>query len=84
MIHKNQFLKGAILLMGIVIPFKTREQLEQEKKQQVLDDWLEYVDWEHKAIAAACDLHNSNDLPSGLSKKDILWLQGWLKQGFKE
>lgn len=37
--------------MGDIIPFRTREQWEEEKREQVLKEWEEYLEWEEKTLA---------------------------------
>jgi len=41
--------KGGIN-MGEIIFFKTREQLEMEKRQRIIEEWNAYKEWERKTL----------------------------------
>lgn len=36
--------------MSNIIPFRTREELDQEKKKKYLEEWDEYLEFEKKAL----------------------------------
>jgi len=36
--------------MGELIFFKTREQLEMEKRQRIIEEWNAYIEWERKTL----------------------------------
>lgn len=36
--------------MGEIIFFKTREQLEMEKRQRIIEEWNAYKEWERKTL----------------------------------
>lgn len=36
--------------MGEIIFFKTREQLEMERRQKLIEEWRAYKEWEEKTL----------------------------------
>jgi len=61
--------------MAIIIPFKTRQQLETENAVKVMREWENHLGWEeanwHHVIAKEPE-------EQSLSQEEIEWLNEWL------
>lgn len=73
--------------MAKVIPFRTREEWEAEKKQKIKDDWDAYIEWEEMTLkrvreeqAAENETESEGEL-DGISQEEMEWLIDWVGQG---
>ena len=61
--------------MAIIIPFKTRQQLETEKAVKVMREWEAHLEWEkanwHRVIERETE-------EQSLSQEEIEWLNEWV------
>lgn len=64
--------------LAIIIPFKTRQQLEIEKVAKVVHEWEAHLEWEeanwHYVIEKEIEEEQS------LSLEEIEWLKEWIKK----
>ncbi|QUW23341.1 hypothetical protein JSQ81_07400 [Sporosarcina sp. Marseille-Q4063] len=64
--------------MAIIIPFKTRQQLETENAVKVIREWETHLEWEEANWHHIVEKEVEEEL--GLSQNDIDWLNEWVKK----
>ena len=64
--------------MAIIIPFKTRQQLETEKALNTMREWENHLEWEeanwHHVIESEAEEKRE------ISQIEIEWLNEWVKE----
>ncbi len=61
--------------MAIIIPFKTRQQLETEKAMETMQEWDRYLEWEDANWQKVVDREVTEEI---LSQEEIKWLNDWV------
>ena len=63
--------------MAIIIPFKSRQQLETEKAVKVMREWEAHLEWEEANWHHVIETETEE---LGLSQKEIEWLNEWVDE----
>ncbi|WP_210469029.1 hypothetical protein [Sporosarcina sp. 6E9] len=63
--------------MAIIIPFKTRQQLETENAVKVMREWEAHLEWEEANWQKVVDREVKEE---SLSKEEIKWLNDWVSE----
>jgi len=63
--------------MAIIIPFKTRQQLEAENAIKVMREWEAHLEWEEANWQKVIAREEKED---PLSTEEINWLNNWLSE----
>ncbi|MCZ2259761.1 hypothetical protein [Sporosarcina sp. G11-34] len=61
--------------MAVIIPFKTRHQLETEKAVKVMRDWEAHLEWEEANWHHVIETETEGQ---SLSLEEIEWLNDWV------
>lgn len=64
--------------MAIIIPFKTRQQLETESAVKVIREWEAHLKWEEASWHHVIERKIEEE--QGLSLEEIEWLKEWVKK----
>ncbi|QUW20969.1 hypothetical protein JSQ81_14245 [Sporosarcina sp. Marseille-Q4063] len=62
--------------MAIIIPFKTRQQLETENAVKVIREWETHLEWEEANWHHVIEREEEQEL----SQIEIEWLNEWIKE----
>ncbi|PIC70623.1 hypothetical protein CSV77_06780 [Sporosarcina sp. P16b] len=62
---------------AIIIPFKTKHQLETEKAGRVMREWKSYLDWEE---ANRHHIIERETEEQSLSQGEFEWLNEWMSE----
>ncbi|WP_186673451.1 hypothetical protein [Sporosarcina sp. BP05] len=63
--------------MAIIIPFKTRQQLETEKALNTMQEWDRHLEWEDANWRKVVDMEVKEE---SLSLEEIKWLNDWVDE----
>ncbi|MEK4404877.1 hypothetical protein MKZ26_10695 [Sporosarcina sp. FSL K6-6792] len=61
--------------MAIIIPFKSRQQLETENAVKVMREWEAHLEWEDANWNKVVDREAKEE---SLSQEEIKWLNDWV------
>lgn len=64
--------------MAIIIPFKTRQQLETENAVKVMREWEAHLEWEEANWQKVEESEECKH--QKLSKEEISWLNSWVEE----
>ncbi|HJF31320.1 MAG TPA: hypothetical protein K8V56_06005 [Sporosarcina psychrophila] len=63
--------------MAIIIPFKSRQQLETENAVKVMREWEVHLEWEEANWQKVVDREVKEE---SLSREEIEWLNDWVSE----
>jgi len=64
-----------VAYMAIIIPFKTRQQLETENAVKVMREWEAHLEWEEANWHHVIERETEEQ---SLSQEEIEWLNEWV------
>ena len=64
--------------MAIIIPFKTRQQLETENAVKVMREWEAHLEWEEANWHHVIETETEKEEEQSLSQEEIEWLHEWM------
>ncbi len=76
-IEGTDLISKEVANMAIIIPFKTRQQLETENAVKVMREWEAHLEWEEANWQKVVDREVKEE---SLSKEEIKWLNDWVSE----